>query len=242
MKVKELRKVITTNATRFEIVCFRAVDHPDLCRKYVEGHINVLKDYGVTSVTSSNPTWTKNPNAYCIVAMRDDEMFGGIRIHKSDGINPLPMELGVSSIDPRVTYEIDKFIPTGCGEQCGLWNSKKTRGYGVSWILVNSSIAILPQLGIHKLFGLASDYSMFLFSPAGFEIQRKFGNNGDFNYPTEKYIARVVVIEDCYALPTSGKKEVNFVTQIRDDYYLKSDIVVNQLKLSLTFNLKIEND
>ncbi len=242
MKVKELQEIPKIQATCFDIMCFRAVDYPELCAQYVEGHINVLKDYGVTSVTSSNPTWTRNPNAYCIVAIREGEMLGGIRIHKADGIHKLPMEVGVSKVDPTVSEEIEAHIDLGCGEQCGLWNSKKIRGYGISWILVNSSIAILPQLGIRKLYGLASDYSMFLFSPAGFEIQRQFGNKGDFNYPTEKYIARVVMIGDCLHLPTSAKKEVNFVAQIRDDLFLKSQIVVNQLKLNLTFNLKVEDD
>lgn len=152
-----LKNVKTLQATTFEILSFRAVDYPELCKEYLEGHINVLKDYGVTSVKSSNPTWTKNPNAYCIVAMRDNEMMGGIRIHKADGVNLLPMEEGVSKIDPTVSDEITKYTELGCGEQCGLWNSKTIRGYGISWILVNSSIALLPQLGIHKLYGLASD-------------------------------------------------------------------------------------
>ncbi len=234
-----LKNVKTLQATTFEILSFRAVDYPELCKEYLEGHINVLKDYGVTSVKSSNPTWTKNPNAYCIVAMRDNEMMGGIRIHKADGVHLLPMEEGVSKIDPTVSDEITKYTELGCGEQCGLWNSKTIRGYGISWILVNSSIALLPQLGIHKLYGLASDYSMFLFSPAGFEIQKQFGNKGDFNYPTEKYIARVVMIGD--DLPTSGSEEQAFVALLREDTNLKRKIVVNQLKLNLSFNLNIDS-
>lgn len=236
-----LKNVKTLQATTFEIRSFRAIDHPDLCAEYLEGHINVLKDYGVTSVKSSNPTWTKNPNAYCVVAMRDNKMMGGIRIHKADGVHLLPMEEGVSKIDPKVSQEITDHLELGCGEQCGLWNSKTIRGYGISWILVNASIAILPQLGIHKLYGLASDYSMFLFSPAGFEIQKQFGNKGDFNYPTEKYIARVVMIGDCDELPTSGPEEQAFVALLRDDFSLKRKIVVNQLKLNLSFNLNIES-
>ena len=236
-----LKNVKTLQATTFEIRSFRAVDHPDLCEEYLKGHFNVLKDYGVTSVKSSNPTWTKNPNAYCIVAMRDDQMMGGIRIHKADGVNLLPMEEGVSKIDPSVSEEITKYTELGCGEQCGLWNSKTIRGYGISWILVNASIALLPQLDIHKLYGLASDYSMFLFSPAGFVIQKQFGNKGDFNYPTEKYIARVVMIGDCDELPTTGAEEHAFVELLREDTMLRRKIVVNQLKLNLSFNLNIES-
>ncbi|MFT5513850.1 MAG: hypothetical protein ACI8SE_002261 [Bacteroidia bacterium] len=236
-----LKNVQTLQATTFEIRSFRAVDHPDLCEEYVKGHVNVLKDYGVTSVKSSDPTWTRNPYAYCIVAMRDNVMLGGIRIHKADGEHLLPMEVGVSSIDPTVSTEIDNHTSSGCGEQCGLWNSKTIRGYGISWILVNASIAFLPQLGVQKLYGLASDYSMFLFSPAGFEIQKQFGNKGDFNYPTEKYIARVVMIGDCIDLPTAGQDERAFVALLRDDTNLKRNIVVNQLKLNLSFNLNIES-
>lgn len=236
-----LKNIKTLQATTFEILSFRAVDNPTLCAEYVEGHINVLKDYGVTSVKSSDPTWTRNPNAYCIVAMRDGKMMGGIRVHKADNEHLLPMEVGVSKIDPKVSEVIDGDTELGCGEQCGLWNSKTTRGYGISWILVNASIALLPQIGVHKLYGLASDYSMFLFSPAGFVIQKEFGNKGDFNYPTEKYIARVVMIGDCNNLPTSGEDERKFVKSLRDDVFQKRQIVVNQLKLNLTFNLNIES-
>ncbi|MFT5725346.1 MAG: hypothetical protein ACI9JN_002471 [Bacteroidia bacterium] len=236
-----LKNVNTIQATTFEIHSFRAVDRPDLCKEYLEGHINVLQDYGVTSVKSSNPTWTKNPNAICIVAMRDNKMMGGIRIHKADGVHLLPMEEGVSKIDPSVSKEITDHTESGCGEQCGLWNSKTIRGYGISWILVNASIALLPQLGLRKLYGLASDYSMFLFSPAGFEIQKQFGDKGDFNYPTEKYIARVVMIGDCIDLPTTGKDEQAFINLLRDDTTLKRKIVVNQLKLNLSFDLNIES-
>ena len=235
------KNVKTLQATTFEIRSFRAIDHPELCAEYVKGHVNVLKDYGVTSVKSSDPTWTRNPNAYCIVAMREGEMMGGIRIHKADTDHLLPMEEGVSAMDPKVSEEIDAYTELGCGEQCGLWNSKTIRGYGISWILVNASIALLPQIGVHKLYGLASDYSMFLFSPAGFEIQKQFGNKGDFNYPTEKYIARVVMIGDCNELPTAGEEERTFVKTLRDDVFLKRKIVVNQLKLNLSFNLNIES-
>ena len=226
-------------ATSFEIFAFRAIDRPDLCQEYVIGHYNVLKDYGVTSVKSSNPVWTTNPNAYCVVAMRDNIMMGGIRIHKAHENYTLPMEDGVSKDDPHVSIEITRNIALGCGEQCGLWNSQKIRGYGISWVLVNASISILNQLGIKKLYGLASDYSMFLFTPAGFVIQRQFGKNGDFDYPTSEYIARVVLIEDCDLLPTAGDKEREFVQLLRNDPGLQRQIVVNQLKLGLTFNLRL---
>lgn len=239
MKI-EFLKSQKEKVTTFDIRCFRAIDCPELCAEYVKGHINVLKDYGVTSVKSSNPSWTKNPNAYCVVAIRDNEMLGGIRIHKAAPDYVLPMEEGVSRIDPTVTIEINRNMLEGCGEQCGLWNSKVISGYGISWVLVNASIAILPQLGIKKLFGLASDYSMFLFSPAGFEIQKQFGNNGDFNYPTEKYIARVVTIQDCDNLPTAGEKEREFVQTVRKTNVFRQEIVVNQLKLDLSFDLNMQ--
>ncbi len=225
----------------FTVKCFRAIDHIDLCNEYVEGHVKVLKDYGVTSVKSSNPSWMHNPNTYCVVAIRSGEMLGGIRIQKANGNILLPMEEGVSKVDPTVTDEISRNIELGCGEQCGLWNSKDIRGYGISWVLVNASIAILPQLGIKKLYGLASDYSMFLFSPAGFVIQKQFGQNGDFNYPTEKYIARVVSIQDCDTLPTTGKRELDFIKEIRQNHVFKRSLLVNQIKLNLSFQLNVEH-
>ena len=226
----------------FKVKCFRAIDHIDLCKEYVEGHVKVLKDYGVTSVKSSNPDWMYNPDTYCVVAIRSGEMLGGIRIQKANGEILLPMEEGVSKVDPTVSDEINENMQYGCGEQCGLWNSKEIRGYGISWVLVNASIAILPQLGIKKLYGLASDYSMFLFSPAGFIVQKRFGNNGDFNYPTEKYIARVVSIEDCDNLPSTGKRELEFINEIRQNQVFRRDLLVNQIKLNLSFQLSMDHE
>lgn len=239
MKTK-YKNTVSIQATTFTIVGFRAIDHPELCDEYIEGHNNVLRDYGVTSVKSSNPSWKTNPNAYCIVATRDGEMLGGIRIHKAHTDYLLPMEEGVSKMDPKVSEEIDAHTEEGCGEQCGLWNSKRISGYGISWILVNASIAVLPQLGVKKLYGLASDYSMYLFSPAGFVIQKQFGNNGDFEYPTDKYIARVVMIPDCENLTTTANREKEFMELLRKQHTFKRSIVVNQLKLNLSFKLNFD--
>ncbi|MCB9261058.1 MAG: hypothetical protein H6607_01615 [Flavobacteriales bacterium] len=237
MKTEPNIDILTLNEVEisFEIVCFRAIDFPNFCAEYIEGHLNVLRDYGVTSVASSNPTWMFNPNVYCVVALREKEMLAGIRIHKADGKTELPMEAGVSKLDEKVSLEITKNLKVGAGEQCGLWNSKKIKGFGISWVLVNSSIAILSQLKIKRLYGLASDYSMFLFEPAGFRIQRQFGNHGDFEYPTKDYIARVVLIEDCTKLTTSAKEEMNFIKELRKNKNLAKRLKINDLELKLTF-------
>jgi len=40
----------------FTFKAFRAIDEPEICDQFIEGHANVLKEYGVTKVTSSITT------------------------------------------------------------------------------------------------------------------------------------------------------------------------------------------
>ncbi|MCB0732991.1 MAG: hypothetical protein H6608_06105 [Flavobacteriales bacterium] len=218
---------------------FRAIDHPQLSEQYVHGHRDVLLTFGIKSVASSNPSWTTNPGSHCLVAIQDGIIYGGIRIDILSQEYPLPLQDGVGHLDPNINIELQKRMKEGIGEQCGLWNSHKIKGFGISWILVNTSIAVLPTLGVAHLYGLASDYSMFLFRPAGFRIQTRFGSNGDFVYPTNDYIARVVTIEDVEQLSDTAENERSFIKTLRTNLNQMMELKVTNVQLSLNFNLKI---
>ncbi|MBI1305240.1 MAG: hypothetical protein GC181_01350 [Bacteroidetes bacterium] len=228
----------------FQILLFQAPKHPILCEKYIEGHTRVLTQFGIRTIASNLPDWPLNPDCYCIVAVNSlGEMVGGIRIHKANGIIPLPMENGVGKTDPAVHKFIRSNLENGIAEQCGLWNDNSIKGKGISWVLVNSSIAILNQLSVTKLTGLASDYSMYLFEPAGFRIREDFGNNGDFTYPTNDYIARVVCIEDCILLPTTSSKEKSFISSLRITPNSEIELIVTNELLKLSINTQlVKND
>ncbi len=46
---------------------FRAVDDPEACRLFLEGHAHVLTSIGITKVTSSKNEWTTNPAAFVLI-------------------------------------------------------------------------------------------------------------------------------------------------------------------------------
>ena len=70
----------------FNIWAFRAIDQMELCKEYIKGHIKVLADYGISSITSNNSLWIENANMYCVVAKDSitQELLGGIRIQIAD--------------------------------------------------------------------------------------------------------------------------------------------------------------
>lgn len=83
---------LNLNNPHLKLRAFRAVDEPDTCRLFVEGHTNVLTSIGVTKVTSSKNDWQNNPAAFVIVVESLDgkRIFGGARVHVAGGTQPLP--------------------------------------------------------------------------------------------------------------------------------------------------------
>src|SRR4051812_42586328 len=92
---------------RYIFRAFKAVDELETCVKFLQGHVKVLEDYGITNITTNNALWMTNPSIYVIVAESVDgsEIYGGIRIHIADGRSPLPLEAAIGKMDKRV-YEI----------------------------------------------------------------------------------------------------------------------------------------
>jgi hypothetical protein len=182
----------------FYISVYRAVDEPLTCQEYIQGHVHVLKDYGIENITSNNETWIDNPNMYCFIARdKDGEIVGGIRIQVADGLNPLPVENAIGKLDARIYELVKKYaINGGVGELCGLWNSKKVKGLGLSVILVRAAISTINQLNFHTLTGICAQYSLKMFQDVGFVINKTLGKDGAFIYPNESYIAQVVGILD----------------------------------------------
>lgn len=191
----------------FQIRAFRAVDEPLTCGEYIKGHIQVLKDYGIENVTSNNNTWIENPNMYCFIARDEsEELVGGIRIQVADGIIPLPVENAVGKMDEGIYGLVRAYaINGGVGELCGLWNSKKVKGMGISIILIRSALSTINQLKFHTVTGICAEYSLNMFQNVGFVINTNLGaDGGKFIYPNENYIARVVGILNGTTLETAS--------------------------------------
>ena len=174
---------------------FKAIDDPETCKRFLDGHVKVLQDYGITNITTNNSGWMKNPSVYGIVVESIDgkEIYGGIRVHLVDGTHHLPVEDAIGKLDSKIYDLIKRYSEDGgTGELCGLWNAKSVAGYGVSLLLIRAGISIVNQVDLKALFTICADYTMPMVRKVGFTVEDKLGTNGEFIYPNENYIARVL--------------------------------------------------
>lgn len=192
----------------FTFKAFRAIDEPALCEQYTEGHVRVLKDYGITNITSNNNEWSKVDCVYCVVVYNESgEMVGGIRMQKADGHHQLPVEKAIGYRDPNIHSIVASYIPEGVGELCALWNAKGVAGIGLSLLLSRAGISICSQVGISTMVGICADYTLSMFRRVGFVVDETLGDSGQFVYPNENYIARVLGILNARNLATAADED-----------------------------------
>lgn len=202
---------------RFIFRAFRAIDEPETCKRFLEGHVKVLVDYGITNITTNNALWMKNPAIYVVVAESPDgsEIYGGVRVHIADGKMPLPLEMAIGKMDARVYDIINQYMDDGTGELCGLWNSKNVAGMGLSLLLIRAGISIVTQIRLDSLFTICADYTMPMVKRVGFEVENTLGKNGDFVYPNESYIARVLRKMNAIKLDTAESYDRERIFDLR---------------------------
>jgi len=220
------------NIPQFKIVVFRAIDEQELCKQYIEGHVKVLNDYGITNITTNNNTWIFNPNIYCTIAIDSstNKLVGGTRIQIADGINPLPVELAIGKMDKRIYDKINFYrINGGIGESCGLWISKEVKSLGISRYLMWASISSSINLEFQTLLGICAGYTLKMFSEIGFIIDYSLGDKGDFPYPNDEYIAHVIGILNAKTLESAAINDKNIMLLLRKQ--------PNQIRIEVTKNL-----
>src|ERR1700712_1446610 len=142
---------------------FRAIDEPQTCALFIEGHTHVLTNIGVTKVSYGKNEWVNNPAAFVIVVESLDgkRVFGGARVHVSGGTELLPLETATYAMDRSVFELVWKYAQHGTGELCGLWNSREIAGYGVGSIfLIRAAVVIAYQIGLQSLFALCAPYTV----------------------------------------------------------------------------------
>lgn len=228
----------------FTFNAFRAIDNPELCSQFIEGHANVLKDYGVTKVTSSNNEWKDNPFVYVVTVHEDDtnKVVSGLRIHISHNDYPLPLEGAISQVDTGIYKLIESYREIGTGEIGGLWNSRAVSGYGIGALFLSrTSLVIAEQLNIPVLFALCAEYTLKPTLQKGFEIEERVGNNGTFFYPKLDLIATLAILKDVKNLPLAVEEERNYILELRKN--LNCSRIENTPKgpIQLNYNLKIQN-
>lgn len=214
MKTEEIDKA-GLNVT---IRAFKAVNEKETCLKFLEGHVKVLKDYGISNVTTNNTLWIDNPSIYVVVAEckeNNNELLGGVRVHVADGRLPLPLEAAIGRIDGGVYKLIKEYIDEGTGELCALWNSKIVAGYGLSLLLIRAGISVVNQVSLSSLFTICADYTMPMVKKVGFVIEESVGNGGGFVYPNENYIAKVLRKMNAEKLDTAEEYDRERILNLR---------------------------
>jgi hypothetical protein len=197
---------------------FTATKDSETCEQYLNGHVQVLKDYGITNITTNNRQWMTLPNVHGIVAEAEDgEVVGGVRVHIADGIHPLPVEKAVGAMDPNVYTIINEYFDEGTGELCGLWNAKSVAGIGISILLVRAGIAIVNQVKLASLFTICADYTLPMVRKVGFVVEDGLGNDGEFVYPNDSYIARVLRKMNAETLETAEEYDRNRIFDLRNN-------------------------
>lgn len=177
---------------------FRAVDEPESCEKFIAGHRKVLEIYGITMITSNKAAWMDHENTYVIlVESVEGKALGGARVQIADECLRLPIEEAVGKLDPKIFDIVNQSKSHRTAEICGLWNSREIAGLGVgSTYLTRSCICIAYHQNIKSLFALCAPATVRVASRAGFEIDRRLGNDGYFNYPKLDLIATAMIIDN----------------------------------------------
>jgi hypothetical protein len=111
----------------YEFIHFKAIENQALCEEFMSGHIRVLKDFGITNVTTNTDSWKMNENIHVIVAKSKStgELVGGIRIQIMSDKEELPIEQALTELDPKVPEVLRRDKAHEVAEVCGLWNSKR---------------------------------------------------------------------------------------------------------------------
>ncbi|WP_276134803.1 hypothetical protein [Polluticoccus soli] len=199
---------------------FRAVDDLESCQKFVEGHMKILKNFGITMITSANIEWFQDPHTYVIVAEDTEtlKVLGGARVQIAGGKYPLPIEKAVTELDESVHDIVKDYAKEGTAELCGLWNSREVAGMGIgSVFLTRTAVSIAPQIGIKSMFALCAAYTIQMAQKAGFQIATFMGNNGTFYYPKDDLVATAMVLPDVNLLETAHADEKAEILSLRDN-------------------------
>lgn len=203
------------------IRAFRAIDDEAACLRYAQEHMEILKIFGITKITTANTGWIYNPNVYVILAERiaDNVPVGGARVHLYDKNYPLPMDDAVRDFDPSVKQLLAQHQENGgTGEICGLWNARSVAGWGIgTMFLSRAGVAMAAQLPMHSMYVLCGEHTIGITLEKGFVIEEKLGNKGTFYYPKEGLVATAAVIEDIHDLSHAKPLDRDVILSLREN-------------------------
>ncbi len=172
---------------------FRAIDDYESCKRFFDGHTKVLTDLGITNLNTTDPEWMFDELVYVVLAEdTEGSAIGGLRIHVYEGQASIPLIGALQYLDENIVTVMNNQRHVGTSEVCGLWNSRKVFGKGISAILCICSVVIVRQLSLKTFFCFSAPYTEKMIKSNGCIDVTELGENGRFNYPTEKFISIVL--------------------------------------------------
>ena len=185
--------------------------------EFIKQHRQVLLDFGITKVSSNNTEWVADRDCIVIVAMHDTlGMVGGIRLQRSHGRGTLPIEKSLATMAPGVSDEIDRILPHGVGEVCGLWNANRYAGYGVPVLLSHAITAVSLPAGMKRMVCLVAHYTEKHPRTNGFIRMEAAGAGGTFpRYPIDTHTAVAMVNPDTTLLPFASESQRQLIFSLR---------------------------
>jgi len=223
---------------------FRAIDDPEACKLFIEGHEHVLTSIGVTKVTSSKNDWAKNPAAFVIIveSLDGERVYGGARVHVAGGSEPLPIEQATGALDKSVFPLVWQYARYGTGEICGLWNSREIAGYGIGSIfLTRAAVAISSQIGLQSLFALCAPYTVKMAEAVGYEIETSIGNKGTFYYPKLDLLATTMILKDVATLQKAIDEDRSAIFRLRENRDLVRVEVLRKKEIEIHYEIQVPN-
>lgn len=178
----------------YRIEAFQAVEHPEYCTLFHNGHTGVLTELGIKNLNSAQPSWMTDPNVFVLIAVdSDQEVVAGLRIHRYNSeACSLPIIESIKEQDNRIVSAIHQTLPGGTAEACGLWSAKKVFGKGLTPLLCIAAIPVMAELGLTNFFCFAAPYTEKMIKTNGLIEVTEVGESGRLPYPTPEFISVVL--------------------------------------------------
>lgn len=197
----------------------KATEDPLAVDKYIKGHEEVLLNNGV-SLSKGYDYWRELDSVYLLVAesLDSEVCYGGARLHVWNGEDPLPMQLFLSNLEPRIFIELDQFAQRNEGivEIGGLWNSRLVAGLGLgSEHLIRTSIAATAFIPVKNVFTFCSPFVSRFADDFGFKAYETLGQNGKFPFPDDRWMSTINYMEDKMELNSAKQEEKEKIFDIR---------------------------
>ena len=198
----------------------KATDDQITVRKYIKGHEEVLLHNGV-KLTSGYDYWQNLDSVYLLVAesLNGEICYGGARLHLWNGLDPLPLQSFLASIEPKVFQELDNLAISSGGilEIAGLWNSRLVAGLGLgSEHIIRTSIAVSLFLDPKLVFTFCSPFVSRFADDFGFLPYENLGKNGKFPFPDERWMSTINYLDNKIDLPHAKEEERLKIFQLRE--------------------------